>query len=476
MLLMDTVADFAARDPFASVHGLVAYLDAEIGFNRGMAVAETSPTDSVKLMTVHTAKGLEWRGVLVPFLSAGVFPSVKGSTRWEWTARDAPWPLRGDSQGLPALQGWTGKAIDDYTAQCRAHAELEERRLVYVAVTRAKDLLVASGHWWGRTQVKPRGPSAYLSELGEHVDQSKQAAPWLPDAPPPGAINPVIDAVEPVAFPAGLDSCKVLRRRRAAQAVQEAVAASAGAPAPPDPGVDADAGPAVLAETGIDLAALDAEIGRLIVDAQATDCVTEVQLPPLLPATAVSRLRDDPEGFARELARPMPRQPRAAARFGTRFHRWVETTTGQQSFLDPSDLPGRASADIGDEDELAQLKEAFATGPFAERVPVAVEWQFTLLLGGHSMTGRIDAVYENDGGFEVVDWKTGRRQDGDPLQLAIYRLAWADAAGVPVDRVTAAFHYVRSGRTVRPPNLPGRAALESTLDSNRSSGGVVADA
>jgi DNA helicase II / ATP-dependent DNA helicase PcrA len=36
------------------------------------------------------------------------------------------------------------------------------------------------------------------------------------------------------------------------------------------------------------------------------------------------------------------------------------------------------------------------------------------------------------------------------LQLAIYRLAWAAIAGVPLGSVGAAFLYVRSGDLVRP--------------------------
>jgi DNA helicase-2/ATP-dependent DNA helicase PcrA len=136
---------------------------------------------------------------------------------------------------------------------------------------------------------------------------------------------------------------------------------------------------------------------------------------------------------------------------------------GQQSFLDPTDLPGRVDADIEDEQDLARLKEAFLAGPFGDRVPIAVEWPFTVLLAGQNVSGRIDAVYESDDGHEVVDWKTGRREDADPLQLAVYRLAWAEAHALPVKRVTAGFHYVRSGRVVRPRGLPDRTAIEAIL-------------
>ncbi len=68
--------------------------------------------------------------------------------------------------------------------------------------------------------------------------------------------------------------------------------------------------------------------------------VVDVPLPSSLSATALARLRDDPDGFAADLARPMPRQPSPAARFGTRFHAWVESRFGQQDLFDPDDLPG----------------------------------------------------------------------------------------------------------------------------------------
>ncbi len=87
------------------------------------------------------------------------------------------------------------------------------------------------------------------------------------------------------------------------------------------------------------------------------------------------------------------------------------------------------------------------------------------MLAGQVVRGRIDAVYaEPDGGFLVVDWKTSRHESADPLQLALYRLAWSELTGTPLEEVRTAFHYVRTGRTVEPPDLPDRAGLEQLLD------------
>ena len=193
------------------------------------------------------------------------------------------------------------------------------------------------------------------------------------------------------------------------------------------------------------------------------------------------RLREDPEGYAAELARPMPRQPSRAARFGTRFHLWVERyfdgrlpsgALGQQQLIDPDELSDRADFGSHDELELRELCEAFAAGRFGSSVPYAIEAPFTFAVAGRLIRGRIDAVYElprtPDPGprFLVVDWKTSAGESADPWQLAIYRLAWAEAQQIPAEQVDAAFYYVRSDRLVRPERLPDRDELEPLLNGD----------
>jgi DNA helicase-2/ATP-dependent DNA helicase PcrA len=211
---------------------------------------------------------------------------------------------------------------------------------------------------------------------------------------------------------------------------------------------------------------LDALTGELL---RARRNVTDITLPASLTASQVLRLAADPDGFAQELARPMPRPPQPAARRGTRFHAWVEARFEELRLplLDPDDLPGR-EAEIADERDLEELKEAFERTPYAHRTPYRVEAPFQLAIAGRVVRGRIDAVYkEGDGGagvtYEIVDWKTSRTRTADPLQLALYRLAWAEQQGVPLESVEAAFLYVRTGEAVRHDDLPDRDALERLL-------------
>ncbi|OSP43713.1 ATP-dependent DNA helicase, partial [Streptomyces sp. 13-12-16] len=210
---------------------------------------------------------------------------------------------------------------------------------------------------------------------------------------------------------------------------------------------------------------LDALAGELL---HLRESVTEVRLPGSLTASELLRLAADPDGLAQELARPMPRPPQPAARRGTRFHAWVEARFEELTLpvLDPDELPG-SDAEISDERDLEALKEAFERTEYAHRTPHRVEAPFQLSIAGRVVRGRIDAVYRKDDGdgttYEIVDWKTGRDHTADPLQLAVYRLAWAEQQGVPPETVTAAFLYVRTGEIVRPDPLPGRAELERLL-------------
>jgi DNA helicase-2/ATP-dependent DNA helicase PcrA len=139
----------------------------------------------------------------------------------------------------------------------------------------------------------------------------------------------------------------------------------------------------------------------------------------------------------------------------------VEARFGQQDLFDPDDLPGRADADIADDADLAEVIAAFEAGPFADRPPYRVEAPFSLVLAGQVVRGRVDAVYREGDDWLLVDWKTSRAATADPLQLGIYRVAWAELTGAPLEQVRAAFVYVRSGEVVEPAGLPDRAALEA---------------
>jgi DNA helicase-2/ATP-dependent DNA helicase PcrA len=451
-LFVQAVAEFQAIDGEVSLPALLAYLAAEDEMGTGLDIATPSEADSVKLLTVHRAKGLEWDTVFVVGVSADKFPSSRGRSQWTTGSWVLPAPLRGDAGDVPQLRGYDKVALEQLRVAARAHEATEELRLAYVALTRARHTLFVSSYLWAVSRAKPLGPSEYQVKVREAIESwGGEPLTWL-ECPEAGTPNPLYDAVATATWPIPATSAETMRRLEAAEIVRDVAVGRLV-----EPELD-------MVETAL-VAEWDGELTRLLaeVSRERADSIA-VPLPPSLSATALQRLREDPRTFARELARPMPRPPSSSARFGTRFHAWVESRFEQQPLIDPDELSDRADVGIDSDEELTALIEAFEAGPFAERAPIRVEAPFALVVAGQVIRGRIDAVYrEADGTDLVIDWKTNRHASADPLQLALYRLAWAELRGVPVAKVRAAFYYVRRSELVRHDDLPGRAEIESLI-------------
>lgn len=521
---LDTAASFAAHDAEASLLAFLGFLRTAAQYEKGLDNALPGGENTVKVLTAHKSKGLEWDVVAVPGLVTKQFPSEQGREKWTAQPKVLPHALRGDAATLPDATSWDSKGLKAFQQDMKDHQHTEELRLGYVTFTRPRSLLLGSGHWWGPTQKKPRGPSDFLHALHDHCTAGHGEIEIWADAPEEDAENPVLhEATAEQVWPLPLDDASLERRRAAAHTViahlnrltgpQDAPDASAtpgdatdgfddgGFPEESEPVADDDwdnwsterpatargtdpvppprVGDGITPEEARAIASWDQDLealsGELL---RAREAVRDVPVPPSLTASQLMRMAADPDGFAKELARPMPRPPQPAARRGTRFHAWVESRFDalQLPMHDPEELPGD-DTEITDEQDLESLKEAFERTPYARRTPVGVETPFQMAIGGRVVRGRIDAVYRDpepapaEGGdsrdagprYEIVDWKTSRNRTADPLQLAIYRLAWAEKQGVPLDSVTAAFVFVRSGEIVRPAFLPGRTELERIL-------------
>src|SRR5690606_36980266 len=238
----------------------------------------------------------------------------------------------------------------------------EQRRLAYVAVTRAKDALLASGSFWA-TQSKPRGPGQFLQEIVTAVPSSCDG---LPDESQ-FEENPLADIQNEVSWPLDPLGARAPSVVAAADAVRTA-----------DPTL-----PTVWSN---DIALLLAEReARLASDEYVT-------MPDRVPASRFKDFVTDAAGLATRMRRPLPERPYRQTRLGTLFHSWVEQRSGiagGQESLDSSlleqDLDDASGTLLPLEqrelDELAVLQRTFEASEWADLRPIEVEREINFVLG-----------------------------------------------------------------------------------------------
>ena len=456
---VDELAGFVATDDRADLGSFLGWIDVAARRDDMGPRSEEPEAGTVQILTVHGSKGLEWDAVAVPRLVEGSLPArpQEGSSGWLGFGR-LPYEFRGDAEELPRLD-WRGQetqkdvtvAIDAFKAQVQARNEDEERRLTYVALTRARHDLLLSGSFWAGG-VRPTEPSRYLREL---ADAGVVDGAAVPDATVHEE-NPLGESGAVQSWPHVPFGQRAPRVLAAAERVRNANPAAAGRFA--------------------------ADIDLLLAERRAQRSARHaVVVPHRVPASGFKDYLAEPDRVAERLRRPMPERPYRATRLGTLFHQWVEQRArgggsletldvwdGERD-LDGDDLPDASTDAVVTDDDarrLAAFQETFSRSRWAHRTPIEVEREIHIPFLGHSVVCKLDAVYEIDGRAEVVDWKTGKAPSGADdlakrqLQLALYRVAYAEFTGRPVDQVDAVFYFVADDLEVRPTELLDRAGLE----------------
>lgn len=450
---IDSARTFQAGADRATLGAFLAWLDAARSEENGLdaPVREPDPT-AVQILTVHGAKGLEWDVVAVPGLNDGQFPSVGvpsasnphyTDSAWLDGVGKVPHALRLDRDQLPQWHFRGARdhkdlavSIADFKRAAGAYKVEEERRLFYVALTRARSHVLLSGSWYagGKRSLEP---SVYVKELIDHGAAAVGQWDDLPDDDSPPQIER-----PPGLWPRGVTPAQQERRRLADEVADAADSAW-------DPQLP-----------------LAPEISAMMSErAERTRGTDQIELPSHVSTSSLVAMSRDRAAFAAQLRRPVPVEPTLAAHRGSALHAWIEARYGHVPLWEDEEPDDDAA-------QLEALKATFLASEWASRTPTHVEADVELPAGGVTVRSRIDAVFAPGDGLDrvtVVDWKSGRppqdaaERAAREVQLAMYRWAWSVRTGIDLDRIDAAFYYVATNTTVRPERLLGRDEIVALI-------------
>ena len=379
-------------EPKSETGGLAEFLEYLDYFQQAggtLSLEDDAPGDAVQLMTVHGAKGLEFPHVFLLRVNFNAFPARNRAPLFEF-------PDRLMKEELPE---------GDFHIQ-------EERRLFYVALTRAQDRLTITSLTEKKGKVPVFIEDLLMDPAVNRRDLQKSAPKLKKQAPRPTAVPLSTPAAE--LFPVSEEPPRIFSR----------IASWAEEFHPPAPE------------------------------------------PLKLSASAVDNYRKCPQQYAFSYLWSLKEGPRAALTFGSVMHTTIKRFVDQLKkgvklpFAEVQRIYETEWTSAGFEDDyqeaeykkdgLEQLRAFHGTMLQASPQILEQEKAFELPLANDViLTGRMDQVNSlgrND--VEIVDYKTGKpRKDSEArknLQLSIYALAAKEI--FEWDPVRLVFHYLQTNQ------------------------------
>lgn len=492
---------FKSQNPEAGAQVFLGWLNAAQDQERGLELPEVEPAPgAVQVLTVHASKGLEWDIVVVPGLVEANFPSYRSRPKEDYTVLANSWitqvsefphTLRRDYDSLPpcpfiGLSPQAGKdailaAGEEYRSELGKWEVAEERRLAYVAYTRARSQLLLTTSHYAALSKTPKMTSRFLKEL----ERSQMVQFLADDERDDDLSNRALDQSSVSVWPHQLDALASLEEPGVADAPgQAALGKQAGlslrlraAALVSVAGGCQGAGSEEALQIPEGLAPqLDdwwRQAHLLLQERQIRqENGQEIVLPSHLAATAMAKVGK--EDFIMSLRRPLPPPPSKAARLGTAFHEEMSQRLNSEGTLLSLAEAGSDRLSPADRkqvndwlDNVADLEILQGYSPYATEIDQEIR------LAGFNVRCRIDAVFKavekGRAQWLIVDWKTGgQRVRVD--QLSLYVHAWAASQNVDISQVRAAYVYVQDGHVdeLRPRQIIGLDVFKERLETLRA--------
>jgi ATP-dependent helicase/nuclease subunit A len=374
--------------------------------------------DAVTLVTMHSAKGLEWP--IVCIVDVGPSGHVLDPRFVERT----PSPRVEFAMGASANYRAESEGFSEVRAGARRRAMYERRRLLYVAMTRARDLLVLT---------------RYHSPL-----------PKNPDPEADGNRRPLVDEYRDDPFYSGAEE-----RPYGSRVDASALPRAPERDEPLRVDLKLESPPGAATTTAL------AERARFAADARSAFAKAGAGRAVTSATAEKAKERFRLEARADDAPRARSRGP-GGVEFGVFVHELFERLDFPSLRL-PDEAVVRALAaahglDDAAIDLAARLARTFLESRLAAELRVSkrilVEAPFAFRDGDRLLEGAIDLIAEReDGGLWIVDWKTDDVSGADldarfesyRPQADAYRRAVAAATGREPTRVV--FHFLRRGES-----------------------------
>ena len=492
---------FKAQNPEAGAQVFLGWLNAAQDQERGLELPEVEPAPgAVQVLTVHASKGLEWDIVVVPGLVEANFPSYRSRPKEDYTVLANSWitqvsefphTLRRDYDSLPpcpfiGLSPQAGKdailaAGEEYRSELGKWEVAEERRLAYVAYTRARSQLLLTTSHYAALSKTPKMTSRFLKEL----ERSQMVQFLADDERDDDLSNRALDQSSVSVWPHQLDALASLEEPGVADAPGQAVlgkqaglslrlrAAALVSAAGGCQGAGSEEALQIPEGLAPQLDDWWRQARLLLQERQIRqENGQEIVLPSHLAATAMAKVGK--EDFIMSLRRPLPPPPSKAARLGTAFHEEMAQRLNSEGTLLSLAEAGSDRLSSADRkqvndwlDNVADLEILQGYSPYATEIDQEIR------LAGFNVRCRIDAVFKavekGRAQWLIVDWKTGgQRVRVD--QLSLYVHAWAASQGVDISQVRAAYVYVQDGHVdeLRPRQIIGLDVFKERLETLRA--------